>query len=57
MFESRDTRQVLLFMRLVRIALHENDDPKQVAVNFARIYSLNSGMLATLEEMLAGYLK
>jgi uncharacterized protein (UPF0305 family) len=39
-----------------RIAIHRNDNPRDIAKNFAKTYSLNQKLLVQLEEMLTKYL-
>lgn len=54
---SKTKKGMQISYMLVRIALREGDDAKNVARNFARIHSLNAEMLKNLEEMLEEYLK
>lgn len=43
--------------RTGRIGLHENDDPKAVALNFSRAFQLNMEMRQSLEELLNSQLE
>lgn len=43
--------------RTGRIGLHENDDPKVVALNFSRAFQLNGEMRQSLEELLNSQLE
>jgi hypothetical protein len=46
----------MLFKRTGRIGIHKGDDPREVAINFAKIYALNENMTETLVNLLENYI-